>query len=147
MKKFIGLSLFASAGIAEMNLDKCNVDIKVANELIPLRAKTHEYWHPKCKMICGDVTKTEIKDKIISESLKNKVNFILVTPPCQGVSLIGKNKTNDEMLNDQRNFLIFHAFDIFDEVNPDVIVIENVDRFLNMKFPFEEGFYNIEYIR
>lgn len=146
MKKMIGLSLFASSGIAEMNLNKCNINIKVANELIPIRAKTHEYWHKNAKMICGDVTDTAIKEKIINESLKRKVDFILATPPCQGVSLIGKNKTNDEMINDQRNFLIFHAFDIIDVLDPKVVIVENVDRFLDMRFPYEDGLYNIEYI-
>lgn len=146
MGKLIGLSLFSSAGIAEMNLSKCNITIKVANELIPIRAKTHEYWHPKAKMICGDITKSDIKEELVKESIKNKVDFVLATPPCQGVSMIGKNKTNDEMLNDPRNFLIFHAFEVIDKINPKVIVIENVDRFLTMRFPFEDGLYNIEYI-
>lgn len=146
MKKMNGLSLFASAGIAEMNLKKCNINIRVANELIPIRAKVHEYWHKNCEMICGDITNKNIKEKIITESLSKNVDFILATPPCQGVSLIGKNKTNDEMINDKRNFLVFHAFDIIDAIKPKVIIIENVDRFLVMKFPFDGGFYNIEYI-
>ena len=38
MKKFIGVSLFASAGIAELNL-KPYINFVVANELIPARAK------------------------------------------------------------------------------------------------------------
>jgi len=141
MSRLTGLSLFSSAGIAELNLSKCGINIKVANELIPIRAKTHEYWHKNCKMIFGDITKSDIKKQIIDSSKKAKVDFILATPPCQGVSLIGKNKTNDE-----RNFLIFHAFEIIDELNPKVVIIENVDRFLNMKFPYDNGLYNIEYI-
>jgi DNA (cytosine-5)-methyltransferase 1 len=146
MMRLKGLSLFAGAGIAEMNLKKCGIDIKVANELIPIRAKTYEFWHSDCNMICGDITNNFIKQQIIKTAKKHKVNFVLVTPPCQGVSLIGKNKTNDEMINDQRNFLIFHAFEIIDVLNPEVVVIENVDRFLTMKFPFDDKFYNIEYI-
>lgn len=146
MNKLIGLSLFASAGIAEMNLNKCGIDFKVANELIPIRAKTHESWHPNCKMICGDITCDKVKKDVIEASLKAKVDFVLATPPCQGVSLIGKNKTNDEMLNDQRNFLIFHAFEIIDKLEPKIILIENVDRFLTMKFPYDNGLFNIEYI-
>lgn len=146
MKNMNGLSLFSSAGIAEMNLKKCGINFKVANELIPIRAKAHEAWHPHCKMICGDITNDSIKEKVVEDSLKNNVNFILATPPCQGVSLIGKNKTNDDMLDDQRNFLIFHAFDVIDKIKPKIIIIENVDRFLSMKFPFDDGLYNIEYI-
>ena len=93
---FKGLSLFASAGIAEMNLSKCNIDIKIANELIPIRCKVHEFWNPGTKVICGDITNDEIKNQIIKESQSSRIDFILATPPCQGVSLIGKNKNNDE---------------------------------------------------
>ena len=45
-----GLSLFASAGIAEMNLGKY-VDFVLGNELIPVRSKAHQFWHPKSDMV------------------------------------------------------------------------------------------------
>ncbi|GAA8479313.1 hypothetical protein HpNP84_08940 [Helicobacter pylori] len=35
----IGLSLFASAGLAEMNLSQCNIDMKLANGLLPNKSK------------------------------------------------------------------------------------------------------------
>lgn len=140
-----GLSLFASAGIAEMNLGKY-IDIVLANELLPIRGKVHEFWHPNAEMVCGDITQDEIKNSIISKSIAKNVDFILATPPCQGVSLIGKNKRNAQWLKDERNFLIFHALDIIDNVNPKVVVIENVDRFAKMMFPFDGEFLNIETI-
>lgn len=144
MNKLKGLSLFASAGIAEMNLHKVGIDIKVANEILPIRAKTHKYWHPHSEVICGDITDKQIKEDIIKKSLENEVDFILATPPCQGVSLIGKNKTNDEMVADKRNFLIFDAFDIIDKITPKIVIIENVDRFLKMFFPYENQMLKIE---
>lgn len=144
-KKFIGLSLFASAGIAEMNLDKY-VNFVLGNELIPIRSRVHQFWHPKTEMVCGDITNEDIKNSIINKSLEKKVNFILATPPCQGVSLIGKNKRNEQFVKDSRNFLIFHALDIIDKINPSVIVIENVDRFAKMFFPYENEMVNIESI-
>ncbi|HOI47110.1 MAG TPA: DNA cytosine methyltransferase [Bacilli bacterium] len=146
MKSLNGLSLFSSAGIAEFNLKNAGINIKVANELIPIRAKTHEFWHPECKMICGDIAKVNIKSAIIDASIKEKIDIVIATPPCQGVSLIGKNKTNDDMLNDQRNFLIFHAFEIIDALNPLIVIIENVDRYLKMRFPFENSYHTIEHI-
>lgn len=143
---FKGLSLFASAGIAEMDLAKCNISIKVANELLSVRSEAHKFWHPNADMICGDITNEDIKSDIINKSILSEVDFILATPPCQGVSLIGKNKSNDDMINDPRNFLIFHAFDIIDKIKPKVIVIENVPRFLKMDFPYKNGFSNLESI-
>lgn len=140
-----GLSLFASAGIAEMNLGNF-ANIVIANELLPIRGKVHEFWHPNAEMICGDITTDAIKSEIIEKSIAKRVDFILATPPCQGVSLIGKNKRNAQWLKDERNFLIFHAFDIIDKIRPKVVVIENVDRFAKMMFPFEDKFLNIETI-
>ncbi|EAK0980080.1 DNA cytosine methyltransferase [Campylobacter lari] len=141
-----GLSLFASAGIAEMNLIQCNIEMKLANEILPVRAKMHEFWHPHSKMICGDITQDEIKNQIIETAKKLKIDFILATPPCQGVSLIGKNKNNIDMLKDKRNFLIFEAFSIIDNIKPKVVVIENVARFLDMLFPYKNDYKNIDFI-
>ena len=145
-KKFKVLSLFASAGIAEFGFNKNKYDVVLANELIPYRVITHEYWHKKTNVISGDITDEDIKNEIVNKSKKKKVDFIFATPPCQGVSLIGKNKTNDQMLNDDRNYLIFHTFDIIDKLNPKVVLIENVDRFLKIKFPTNGIFKGIEEI-
>ena len=139
---FTGLSLFSSAGIAELNL-KDHINFVLANEIIPIRAKVHKFWHPNAEMICGDITDNMIKEEIVSKSISKGVNFVLATPPCQGVSLMGKNKRNEQFLQDKRNFLIFHALDVIDRIDPDVIVIENVDRFLRMQFPNEGIFLNI----
>lgn len=145
LERFIGLSLFASAGIAEMNL-KPYIDFKVANELLPVRAKVHEFWHPNAEMVCGDITKQEIKDSLIAKSRAAGVDFIMATPPCQGVSLIGKNKRNDQFIKDARNFLIFHALELVDALDPKVVVIENVDRFAKMYFPFDDEMKSLEEI-
>lgn len=143
--KFTGLSLFSSAGVAELNLNPY-IDFVVANELLPIRAKVHEFWHPQAEMICGDITDTTVKKSIIKESINKNVNFVLATPPCQGVSLIGKNKRNVQFIKDSRNFLIFHALEIIDEISPNVVVIENVDRFVKMQFPYKNDFADIETI-
>ena len=142
-RKLNGLSLFSSAGIAEMNLSKCNIEMKVANELLPIRSKTHEFWNKNSQVICGDITNKRVRNEIITLSKKENVEFILATPPCQGVSLIGKNKTNEQMLNDDRNFLIFSAFEIFDALLPKIIVIENVARYVKMLFPYERKMLSI----
>lgn len=141
--KMIGLSLFASAGVAELNLSKY-INFVLANELLPIRSKVHEFWHPHAEMICGDITNDTIKSQLIEKAQGKKVDFILATPPCQGVSLIGKNKRNDQFIKDHRNFLIFHALEIVDAIHPNVVVIENVDRFAKMFFPFNDGMFSIE---
>lgn len=143
-KKIKALSLFASAGIAEFGFEHSNIDVVLASELLPIRMEVHKYWHPTTKTVCGDITKQEIKDEIIKKSKKEGIDFIFATPPCQGISLIGKNKSNDQMLADKRNYLIFHTFDIIDEVDPSIIMIENVARFFKIKFNIDNKLIGIE---
>ena len=142
--KLRGLSLFSSAGIAEFGFYDTNVDILIANELLPRRMAVHDFWHPEIRSICGDITENKIKDKIIKKSKKCNIDFIFATPPCQGVSLIGKNKTAEQMIKDDRNYLIFHAFDIFDAIKPKAILIENVARYFKLKLFINNKYYTIE---
>lgn len=43
-----GLSLFANVGIAETYLEQVGVDIVIANELLPNRARFYEHLYPEC---------------------------------------------------------------------------------------------------
>lgn len=53
MDKIKGISLCSSAGIGELLLDKSNVDIICANELIEKRADCYKYLHKKLKCYQG----------------------------------------------------------------------------------------------
>ena len=133
-----GLSLFSGAGIAEMGLKNTDISIIVANELLKYRALAHEFWHPGTKMICGDIKDPIVREELISESINNEVEFILATPPCQGMSLIGKNKSNSDMLNDDRNYLIFDVVDFIKILSPKYVLIENVPRFFKIKYMVQD---------
>lgn len=128
MIKLNGLSLFANVGVAETYLDSIGVNIMVANELEPKRAKFYKHLYPKTNMIIGDVTSKEISHKIIEESKKNDVNFVIATPPCQGMSLAGKMDKFDK-----RNQLIYYAIEIIKAIRPKYILLENVPQLLKTK--------------
>lgn len=121
----IGLSLFANIGIAEACLNKIGFDIVVANELEPRRAAIYQSIYPSTKMICGDITDKKIYKSIIKESKKAKIDFILATPPCQGMSTAGKLDKNDI-----RNVLFQHAVDAIIELSPKYFMFENVPAFM-----------------
>ena len=93
-----GLSLFANVGIAETYLEEAGVKIVVANELLKERADFYSHLYPDCKMIQGDITDGNIYNRIIEESKKKKVDFIIATPPCQGMSLAGKKGVDLSLL-------------------------------------------------
>ena len=116
-----GLSLFANVGVAETYFYENGIDICVANELLDERSRFYSHLYPKCKMINGDITDKSIFNKIIDESKKNKVEFIIATPPCQGMSCAGKKDPNDV-----RNFLIYYAIEAIKQIKPKFIILENV---------------------
>lgn len=136
------ISLFASAGIGELLLYNSNLNIIAANELIPQRAACYNFFYPDTHSICGDIRDSKIKKEILEYSKDAKV--LIATPPCQGLSTLGKNKTQEHFENDIRNFLIFDILDVIDHSNFDYILIENVPRFLEMYFPFNEELLSLE---
>lgn len=127
-KKLRGLSLFSNVGIAEAGLASLDVDIIYANELLKDRADFYSYVHPDTEMIQGDITNDEIRSQIIKKSIESKINFILATPPCQGMSEAGNRFEFDE-----RNQLITYAVDVIKKVRPKFAIIENVPTILHTK--------------
>lgn len=126
--KLRGLSLFANVGIAEALFSEIGIEIKVANEIDKKRADFYSSVYPDTNMICGDITDDEIRNKIITNSIEQEVNFIIATPPCQGMSEAGKRSDFDE-----RNQLIIFTIDVIKRVNPDYVLIENVPTLLKTK--------------
>ena len=142
MSKLNGLSLFANVGVAETYLDELGIEIKVANELEPKRAKFYSHLYPKTNMIIGDITDEEIRKAIVLESKKNNVDFIIATPPCQGMSLAGKMDKFDK-----RNQLIYYAIEVIKKIKPKYILLENVPQLLKTKIKVDNVIISIpEYI-
>ena len=135
--KLKAISLFSSAGIGELLLKNTNVEVIAANELLPLRANCYQYFYPSSEMFCGDITKQETKDRMVSIVKSNDVKVLIATPPCQGLSTLGKNKKQIHYEKDARNYLILEALDIIDVCDFDYILIENVPTFIEMYFPYE----------
>ena len=136
-----GVSLFSGAGIGETYLSKCGIDIVVANELLPKRADLYRCLYPKCNMICGDITDKNIYNRIISQA--KGIEFMIASPPCQGMSVAGKNRHQDTMVKDNRNFLINYVFSAIGELKPKYVLIENVPMLLKILLPYKNGMHTI----
>lgn len=142
MCKLRGLSLFANVGIAETYLHECGVDILLANEIDSKRAEFYTHLYKNANMIVGDITTPEIKEKIVKLSKEYKIDFIIATPPCQGMSLAGKMDPFDE-----RNQLISYAIEIIKIIKPKYILLENVPQLLKTKIKIKNKLITIpEYI-
>jgi DNA (cytosine-5)-methyltransferase 1 len=132
----IGSSLFSSAGIAETYFGEVDVNIITANELIKERAELYQAIYPKSKMIAGNILNDNIFRSIINNT-PEKIDFLLASPPCQGMSVAGKNRNIEQMLNDERNYLVFRIIDFIQIKSPDFVLIENVPTFFKIELPFQ----------
>ena len=130
-KQIKAMSLFANVGIAESYLSEENISVVIANELELKRAKFYSHLYHKNDMVVGDITDDKIKNELINKAKKEKIDLIMATPPCQGMSTVGKKDKNDI-----RNILIKHAIDIIKEVKPDYVFLENVPEQLITKIKY-----------
>ena len=128
-----GLSLFSSIGMAETYFSAYNIEMKVANELREDRAKIHKHLYPQCEMITGDITDSKIKKQIIKLAKKEKCDFVIATPPCQGMSSAGMQKKDDA-----RNRLIIDAVEIIKAIKPKFVILENVPEQLQTSILIDE---------
>lgn len=143
MARLKGLSLFANVGIAEAYMKEIGVDILVANEIDQDRARFYQDVYPETHMICGDITDDGIRDAIIQESIEKGVDFLIATPPCQGMSEAGLR-----LEFDSRNQLIFYAIDAIKRIKPKYVLLENVPKQLTTKILYENEVVLIpEYIK
>ena len=116
-----GVSLFANVGIAETYIHNHGINIVVASELLKNRAEFHKENHPNCNPVIGDITDKAIYAKVLKESKRQKCEFLIATPPCQGMSVAGKMQENDP-----RNSLIKQVIHLAHDLKPKHILIENV---------------------
>lgn len=146
MNKIKAISVFSSAGIGELLLKNTNVEVVAANELLPKRAECYSHFYPNTDMYCGDITLEETQDYMVSAAQKSGAKMLIATPPCQGLSTLGKNKKQIHYEKDRRNYLILSALNIIDRCDFDYVLIENVPTFLEMYFPYENDYFKLEEI-
>lgn len=119
--KIKAISLFSNVGIAETYFADVGIDVVVANELVDKRARFYKHLYPNANMIGGDITDKDVFDSIINEAVNKKVDMLIATPPCQGMSCAGRKDPKDP-----RNFLIFYAVEAIKKIKPRFVIIENV---------------------
>lgn len=131
------ISLFSSAGVGCYGFKQSGFECIATNELIERRIEIQKF-NKKCKYesgyICGDITTDEIKNKLF-EQVKywkqneniQRVDVVIATPPCQGMSVANHKKSLSEI---KRNSLVIESIKIIKELNPKFFIFENVPAFM-----------------
>ena len=147
--KLTYISLFSSAGVGCYGFKLEGFDCIATNELIERRLNIQRL-NNKCRFdsgyINGDITNQEIKDKIYSEIDKwkklgnDRVDVVVATPPCQGMSVANHKKKPDEI---ERNSLIVESVKIIKKILPRFFIFENVSAFWKTGCTYNEEIVSI----
>ncbi len=130
------ISLFSGAGVGCYGLLEEGFECVATNEILEKRLNIQRI-NNKCKLdegyICGDIKELETKEKILkqigfySKNFGNdRVDLVVATPPCQGMSVANHKKKNDEI---KRNSLVIESVDLIKQIKPRFFILENVPSF------------------
>ena len=130
------ISLFSCAGVGCYGFKKAGFECIATNEIIERRLNVQRY-NNKCRFesgyICDDITTDGTKNKIFEEINKweklgnDRVDVLIATPPCQGMSVANHKKAKDEIV---RNSLVVESIKLVKEINPRFFIFENVAAFM-----------------
>ena len=134
-KSLTYISLFSSAGVGCHGFQMEGYHCIATNEIISRRLDVQRYNH-KCDLesgyIAGDITQEETKALIYREidvwkkRGNDRVDVVIATPPCQGISVINHKKNADDI---NRNSLVIESVEIVKTIRPRLFVFENVQAF------------------
>lgn len=122
------IDLFSGCGGLSLGFEKRGDTIKKAVEFDESIAETYRRNHPKVEMIADDI-------KNIDQSGvfgKGDAQIIIGGPPCQGFSMAGA-RIREGFIDDPRNYLFKHYFNVVKTVQPQAFVMENVKGITTMQ--------------
>lgn len=115
------IDLFAGCGGLSLGFMKEGFTVVKAVEFDPVIADTYIRNHPDVEVIVDD-----IKNIDTTGAFKyGDADIIIGGPPCQGFSMAGA-RIRQGFIDDPRNYLFKHYFNIVKTVKPRVFIMENV---------------------
>lgn len=125
------IDLFAGAGGMSEGFGMKKFELLSALEIEKNYFETFQKNHSESNqeyLLVGDITQTEVKEKIKSVANYKKVGLVVGGLPCQGFSSAGWRNPEDS-----RNQLFKDFFEIVRDVRPEFFVMENVTGILTMR--------------
>lgn len=120
------IDLFCGAGGMTIGFKEAGITSLLSNDIDESACITIKANNPEINVLCGDISKQEIKDVIKKIALEQEVDIICGGPPCQGFSMAGFRA-----INDPRNQLLRDFVAVAKIVNPKIIIFENVEGLLS----------------
>ena len=126
------IDLFSGAGGLSCGLVMAGFTPVASVEIMPQAVETYEYNFIikkgfKEKVHTRDIREESVKQELVSAVKDKKVDLIVGGFPCQGFSLSGYR-----VVADPRNSLYLEMLDIVKRIQPDFIVMENVEGLRSM---------------
>lgn len=129
------VSLFSCAGVGCYGFGMEGFRCIATAELSERRLAVQRY-NKKCEFdsgyIVGDLLDEEVKKRVYDEVDRwakwgnDRVDVLVATPPCQGISVINHKKNAREI---ERNSLVVESVEMIDRIKPRFFVLENVAAF------------------
>lgn len=115
------IDLFAGCGGLSIGFIQAGFSVEKAVEFDPVIADTYQRNHPEVDVIVDDIKNIDTSDMFVG----TMANVIIGGPPCQGFSMAGA-RIRQGFIDDPRNYLFKHYFNVVKAVMPKVFVMENV---------------------
>lgn len=122
------IDLFSGCGGLSLGFIKDGHTILKALEYDANIAQTYKLNHPEVDVIVDDIKNVDTTNVFV----KGDADIIIGGPPCQGFSMAGARIRNG-FIDDPRNYLFKHYFNIVKTVKPKAFVIENVKGIRSMQ--------------
>ncbi len=122
------IDLFSGCGGLSLGFIKDGYTIKKAVEFDKQIAQIYKINHPNVELIVDDIR--NIDNSGVFKSRESTV--IIGGPPCQGFSMAGARIRNG-FIDDPRNYLFKHYFNVVKTVKPKVFIMENVKGIMTMQ--------------
>lgn len=122
------IDLFAGCGGFSVGFLQNGFEVIKAVEFDESIAETYKHNHPETKLIVDDIR--NVDNNMFFQY--NEADIIIGGPPCQGFSMAGA-RIRKGFIDDPRNQLFRHYFNIVKTVKPKTFILENVKGLLTMQ--------------
>lgn len=122
------IDLFSGCGGLSLGFIQNGYIVSKAVEFDASIAETYKLNHPEVDVIVDDIRNIDLSGTFKA----GDADVIIGGPPCQGFSMAGA-RIREGFIDDPRNYLFKHYFNVVKTVKPKVFVMENVKGIMTMQ--------------